>query len=370
MRMNDSLTSSFKHGTPAKTAVVLLNLGTPDAPTAPAVKRYLREFLGDPRVVEIPKLVWWFILNLIILPTRSKKSAAKYASIWTKDGSPLKVWTEKQAKLLQGYLGERGHQLTVRYAMTYGAPNFDEVMSELHQSHHTRILLLPLYPQYSATTTAAAFDDVYAWAAKTRAIPELRFVNRYHDDRGYIEALVANVRKSWLQNGPLTQSPGSKLVMSFHGIPKRTLMLGDMYHCECHKTARLLREGLGLKEDDVVITFQSRFGKAEWLQPYTEPTLIALAKKGVKRVDVVCPGFTSDHLETLEEISMEGMTAFVTSGGKEFNYIPALNDAQAWMTALASIAEKHLQGWPTKSASDAIQLEATAARAKALGASR
>lgn len=360
--------SNFKHGTPAKTAVVLLNLGTPDAPTAPALRTYLREFLSDPRVVEIPKPLWWFILNGIILPIRSKKSAAKYASIWTKEGSPLKVWTEKQAKLLQGYLGERGHRMTVRYAMTYGKPGIAQVMDELHADNHTRILLLPLYPQYSATTVGASFDTVYRWASNTRAIPELRFVNRYHDERDYINALIANVRRSWLQNGPLTQSPGSKLVMSFHGIPKRTLMLGDMYHCECMKTARLLREGLGLKESDVIVTFQSRFGKAEWLQPYTQPTLESLARQGVKRVDVVCPGFTSDHLETLEEINMEVREAYLKSGGKEFNYIPALNDTPEWISALANISERHLQGWPTKESIPTDKLNESAARAKAMGA--
>lgn len=368
MRMNSKTAQNYTHGTSAKTAVVLLNLGTPDEATSSAVRRYLREFLSDSRVVEIPKLIWWFILNLIILPIRSKKSAEKYQKIWTSEGSPLKVWTHKQAKLLQGYLGQRGHLLTVRYAMTYGQPNIATVLSELHAANHTRILLLPLYPQYSATTTAAAFDDVYAWAAKTRAVPELRFVNRYHDDKGYINALVANVHKSWTQNGPLTQSPGSKLVMSFHGVPRRTLELGDMYHCECHKTARLLREGLGLKEDEVMVTFQSRFGKAEWLKPYTQPTLEDLAKQGVMRVDVICPGFTSDHLETLEEISMECKDAYLKAGGKEFNYIAALNDSTPWMEALASIAESHLQGWPTKTASAPDVLSASAARAKKLGA--
>jgi protoporphyrin/coproporphyrin ferrochelatase len=372
MRMNSNKAlpqqSDYKHGTPAKTAVVLLNLGTPDAPTAPALKRYLREFLGDARVVEIPKPIWWLILNAFILPIRSKKSAAKYASIWTTEGSPLKVWTQTQSKLLQGYLGERGHQLTVRYAMTYGNPSVASVMDELRAANHTRILLLPLYPQYSATTTAAAFDAVYAWASKTRAVPELRFVNRYHDERDYINAIVTNVRKSWTHNGPLTQSAGSKLVMSFHGVPKRTLLLGDMYHCECLKTARLVKEGLGLRDEDVRITFQSRFGKAEWLQPYTQPTLIELAKQGVKRVDVVCPGFTSDHLETLEEISMEAKEDFLHNGGKEFNYIPALNDSPVWLSALANVAEKHMQGWPTKEVQSAQRLAQSSSLAKAMGA--
>ncbi|MDE2047480.1 MAG: ferrochelatase [Betaproteobacteria bacterium] len=365
--MNNS--PDYIHGTPPRSAVVLLNLGTPDAPTPAALRRYLREFLGDARVVEIPRVLWWPLLNGIILPVRSKKSAAKYASIWTADGSPLKVWTDKQAKLLQGTLGERGHRdLTVRYAMTYGQPGVGAVLSELHAARHTRILLLPLYPQFSATTTAPAFDAVYRWAADTRWVPEMRFVNRYHSHPGYIAALAANVQRHWATHG--RPAAGGKLVMSFHGVPKRTLLLGDPYHCECHKTARLLAQALNLSAADYVVTFQSRFGKAEWLQPYTEPTLRELAAAGHGRVDVVCPGFSCDHLETLEEISMEVRQAFMESGGKEFHYIPALNDSPAWIAALADIAERHLQGWPTRDAADAQALAQSAERARALGAQR
>jgi ferrochelatase len=332
----------YSHGTVAKTAVVLVNLGTPDAPTASAVRRYLKEFLSDPRVVEIPSAIWWFILNGIILPIRSGKSAQKYASIWTNDGSPLKVHTEKQAKLLQGYLGERGHQVTVDYAMRYGSPSLPQVLQRLKAGGHDRILVLPAYPQYSGTTTASVFDAVFAHFARARNVPELRFVKHYHDHEGYIRALQKSVSAHWDMYGR-----PDKLVMSFHGVPKRTLELGDPYHCECYKTARLLAEKLHLAQDQYVLTFQSRFGKAEWVQPYTAPTLQKLAREGIRRVDVMCPGFTSDCLETLEEIAMEARHDFLSAGGKEFNYIPCLNDAPAWMQALAEITEQHMIGWPT-----------------------
>jgi protoporphyrin/coproporphyrin ferrochelatase len=360
---------ALTHSTPQKMAVVLLNLGTPSAPTPSAVRRYLKVFLSDRRVVEIPRAVWLPLLHGIILPIRGRKSAEKYASIWTKEGSPLKVWTEKQAKLLQGNLGERGHKLTVRYAMSYdpdGRTQIEHVLDELHAENTTRILFLPLYPQYSATTTAAAFDSIYRWGLRSRRLPEFRFINRYHDDAGYIEALRARVAQSFLENGALGAK--DKLVLSFHGVPARTLELGDIYHCECHKTARLLTAKLGLAPEQVVLTFQSRLGRAKWLEPYTEPTLRKLAKDGVPRVDVFCPGFTSDHLETLEEISMEAKEAFTHEGGKTFNYIPALNDSQAWITAMGNLCEQHLQGWPSKETSDPAALAATAQRAKTMGA--
>jgi len=333
----------FKHGTATRTAVVLVNLGTPDEPTPGAVRRYLKEFLSDPRVVEIPKAVWWFILHGIILPFRSKQSAQKYATIWTRDGSPLKVHTQAQATLLRGALGERGHnELTVAMAMRYGSPSIPEVLDRLKAEGHDRILILPAYPQYSGTTTASVSDAVFDHYKRVRNQPELRLVRNYHDHEAYIDALKKSVLAYWESNGR-----GEKLVMSFHGVPKRTLTLGDPYHCECMKTARLLAEKLKLKEDQYLVTFQSRFGKAEWLQPYTAPTVAQLAKDGVRRLDVICPGFTSDCLETLEEIAMEVRHDFVSNGGKEFNYIPCLNEQPAWIAALAEIAEQHLIGWPT-----------------------
>ncbi|MGH6627648.1 MAG: ferrochelatase [Burkholderiaceae bacterium] len=356
---------SFTHGQPPKTGILLCNLGTPDAPTAAALRRYLAQFLSDPRVVEIPRALWKPILHGIILRLRPKKSAAKYASIWSPEGSPLKVWTEKQATLLRGWLGERGHRVTVRYAMRYGNPSIASQLDALKAEGVSRLLVLPAYPQYSGTTTASLWDEVYAWSRQVRSIPELRFVNRYHDDAGYIAALAQRVRSYWRDQGRPEQ-----LVMSFHGVPERTLRLGDPYHCECQKTARLLAERLGLGQDQYRVTFQSRFGRAKWLEPYTEPTLRALARSGVKRVDVVCPGFTSDCLETLEEIAIEGRQAFMTSGGQAFHYIPCLNDSPEWITALCQLAQQHLAGWPTQSIDDEAALARSRAAALALGAQR
>ena len=328
------------------------------------MRRYLAEFLSDARVVEIPKLLWWLILHGVILRTRPKKSAAKYASIWTPEGSPLKVWTQKQAVMLRGYLGVRGHTVEVRYAMRYGNPSIASQLDQLKADGVTRVLILPAYPQYSATTSASVFDAVYSWAAKVRLIPEFRFVNQYHDDPGYISALAAKIRQHWQKNGQAEQ-----LVMSFHGVPQRTLKLGDPYHCHCHKTARLVAEKLGLKKDRYKVTFQSRFGKAKWLEPYTEPTLISMAQSGVKHVDVLCPGFTGDCLETLEEINMEARHAFLEAGGKEFRYIECLNDSPEWLAALADFSVLQMGGWPTApAAGSAEQLAASRAAALALGA--
>ncbi len=346
------------HGTLPKTAVVLVNLGTPDEASTPAVRRYLKQFLSDPRVVEIPRIVWWFILNLIILPFRSSKSAAKYASIWTKEGSPLKVHTQKQATLLRGALGSRGHKVGVVMAMRYGSPSLPEVLDRLKAEQCERILILPAYPQYSGTTTASINDAVFDHYAQVRNVPELRLIRNYHDHPAYIAALRDSVEKHWVTNGR-----SDMLVMSFHGVPKRTLMLGDPYHCECHKTARLLATELGLSAKQYMVTFQSRFGKAEWLQPYTAPTLQQLAKNGVQRVDVMCPGFTSDCLETLEEISMEARHDFIEAGGREFHYIACLNESTPWVDAMALIAENHLLGWPTLQTS--AQQEATKRDAEA-----
>ncbi|MGE5115697.1 MAG: ferrochelatase [Betaproteobacteria bacterium] len=354
---------AWQHGAvSARTAVLLCNLGTPDAPTAAALRRYLAEFLADPRVVEIPRALWWPILHGIILRTRPRRSAAKYASIWTAEGSPLRVWTDKQARLLAGYLGERGHPVRVRWAMRYGSPSIPDALDALKLEGAARVLVLPLYPQYSAATTASAFDAVFAWAARTRALPELRFVNHYHDEPLYIRALEERVREHWRREGQ-----GEKLVLSFHGMPERTLQLGDPYHCECRKTARLLGERLQLPPERMLVTFQSRFGRARWLEPYTEPTLRRLAAEGVRRVDVMCPGFAADCLETLEEIGIEARAAFLAAGGRDFHYIECLNDQHAGIAALADLAIRHLQGWPTK-APDAAILEAQRRHALAAGA--
>ncbi len=357
----------YLHGDVSKsassTAVLYCNLGTPDEPTAPALRRYLAEFLSDQRVVEIPRLLWLAILHGIILRIRPKKSAAKYASIWMPEGSPLKVWTERQASLVNSELSRLGHQVQASYAMRYGNPSIASQLELLKEQGVTRILIMPAYPQYSATTTASVFDAVYTWAAKVRRLPEFRFVNHYHDDPGYIGALAASIQAYWQAHGQ-----AEKLVMSFHGVPERTLQLGDPYHCECYKTARLVAEKLGLSKDQYQLTFQSRFGKAKWLEPYTEPTLVKLAGQGVKTVDVVCPGFTGDCLETLEEISIEAREAFLHAGGEKFSYIPCLNDSPQWVEALAAISARHLAGWPTHSQADPLALNASRKAALALGA--
>ena len=359
---------SYTHGTLEKTAVVLINLGTPEAPTAAAVRRYLKQFLSDPRVVEIPRAVWWIILNCFILPIRSSQSARKYASIWSAEGSPLKVHTQKQALLLRGYLGERGHDVRVEYAMRYGSPSVASVLDALHADGCERILVLPAYPQYSATTTASIFDAVFSHYADQRNMPELRIIKHYHDHPAYIDALKRSVLAHWEKQGR-----PDKLVMSFHGIPKRSLLRGDPYHCECHKTARLLTTALGLAPHQWQLTFQSRFGRQEWLQPYTAPTLVKLAQEGVKRVDVLCPGFTSDCLETLEEISMEARHDFLQAGGEAFHYIPCLNEEAAGISALADVCEQHMGGWVTQRTAGMQQqrlheAQHSAVAAKALGA--
>ncbi len=360
----------YRHGVPGRTAVLLVNLGTPAAPVAGPVRAYLRQFLSDPRVVEIPRLAWWPILNGIILTLRPRKSAAKYAAIWTDAGSPLLVHSKEQSVLLRGYLGERGIDADVVLAMRYGEPSIAAALQALAKAHTERMLILPMYPQYSATTTASAFDAVFEVLAKTRNVPEVRWVKHFHDHPGYIAALRRSVLDHWKRHGR-AQERGGKLVMSFHGVPKRTLMLGDPYHCECQKTGRLLAESLGLAPDEYVLTFQSRFGRAEWLQPYTAPTLEALARGGAEVVDVICPGFPADCLETLEEIAMEGRDTFIAAGGKEYRYIACLNGAPAFISAMADLCTQHMQGWPIERGPDAAraaEAEQSRSRARALGA--
>ncbi len=351
---------AHQHGAANRTGILLVNLGTPEAPTAAALRRYLKQFLWDPRVVEIPRLLWWPILHGIILNTRPAKSAAKYASIWMPEGSPLRVHTERQTKLLKGWLGQAGAtDLVVKSAMRYGQPSVAGALDQFRQEDVERVLVVPLYPQYAASATASVMDAVADWIKRRRNPPELRFVKHFHDHPGYIAALAASVRQHWTVNGR-----PDLLVMSFHGLPRRSLELGDPYHCECHKTGRLLAESLNLDEKDYLITFQSRFGKAQWLQPYTQPTLEKLARQGTARVAVICPGFVADCLETLEEIALECKAAFLSSGGKEFQYIPCLNERPDWIGALRDLVTTHLAGWPLPAQSDA----AAAARAKALGA--
>ncbi len=330
-------------GQAERTAILLVNLGTPEAPTAPALRRYLGEFLWDPRVVEIPRLAWWFILNGVILNTRPKKSAEKYASIWTPEGSPLKVHTERQAKLLRGLLGQRGFdpaRLLVDWAMRYGQPSIEARLDALKAAGATRILVLPLYPQFAASTTASVMDVVAGWMQRARNLPEIAFVRDYHAHPGYLDALAASVREHWQAHGRPTDN--TRVVLSFHGLPQRSTELGDPYFHECQRSGALLAERLGLPEGQLLITFQSRFGPAKWLQPYTQPTLEKLARQGVERIDILCPGFAADCLETLEEIALECKAAFLGAGGKTFHYIPCLNERPDWIETLADIITSRL----------------------------
>jgi ferrochelatase len=360
--------SAFSHGLPGRTAVLLINLGTPREPTATAVHRYLYQFLMDPRVVEIPRLVWWLLLRVVILPFRSGASAKRYASVWTAAGSPLLDFSERQHRALQARLQARGLDVDVVLAMRYGDPSIPAAMERLRQGGATRLLVVPMYPQYSATTTASAIDGVAQVLMQTRNIPEMRWIRNFHDDPGYIDALRRSVRAYWDANGR-----PDKLVMSFHGLPRRNLDLGDPYHCECAKTARLLAEALDLRPEEYALSFQSRFGRAKWLEPYTVDTLRSLARAGVGRVDVICPGFTADCLETLEEIAQEARADFLTGGGRDFHLIPCLNDAPRFIEALADLVEVHTHGWPVRVADRAPLQEAARAgqaRALAMGAAR
>ncbi|MBB5205960.1 ferrochelatase [Inhella inkyongensis] len=353
----------FEHGRAPRVGVLLCNLGSPDAPEPGAVRRYLAEFLSDPRVVEIPRLLWWPILHGIILRTRPAKSAAKYASIWTPDGSPLKVHTAAQAKILQGMLGQRGHSVQVRWAMRYQQPAIATELDALRAAGCERILVFNAYPQYCAATSASVMDAVGQWLQRQRWQPELRVIHSYPDHPSYIEALAQSVQQHWQREGR-----GELLLMSFHGMPERTLHLGDPYHCHCHKTARLLAHKLKLQPDEWRIAFQSRFGRAKWLGPSTETVLkeLGAAKRG--RIDVLCPGFAADCLETLEEIAIEGAHTYTQAGGAALRYIPCLNASAPGMAALVAIAEQHLQGWPTQAAADPQALRDQRDRAQKLGA--
>lgn len=325
------------HRRTPRVAVLLVNLGTPDAATAPAIRRYLRQFLLDKRVVEIPRLIWWLILHLAILPLRPRKLVHAYGSVWGPDGSPLMAISRRQQAALQAALGP---EVIVELAMTYGNPSMDGVLSRLKAAGVTRLLVLPLYPQYSATTTAAVMDALFRRLMADREPPELRIIRQYHDDAGYIDALAESIESHWAQHGR-----GDHLLLSFHGIPQRNLLRGDPYHCHCHKTHRLLAERLGLGERDISISFQSRLGRMPWLQPYTDLHLRDLAARGIKRLDVACPGFSADCLETLEEVSLRYSEDFVQAGGQALRYVTALNDRPAHIDALATLARRHLQGW-------------------------
>ncbi len=325
-----------RQSAPARPAVLLINLGTPDSPTPRAVRRYLKQFLSDPRVIEIPRVLWLPILHAFVLNTRPAQSARKYASIWHPDGSPLRVHTKRQAQLL----GERlGPQVRVEFAMRYGEPSIPGTLARLKAEGCERVLLFPLYPQYAASTTASAIDHAAEFLHRTRNIPEIRLVKEFHDHPAYVGALAGLVREHWQSERP------DRLLMSFHGLPRYTVSSGDPYSKQCHRTAQLLAERLGLAEGEWQATFQSRFGRTAWIEPYTASTLSDYGRRGLRRVDVVCPGFVADCLETLEEIGIEGRQTFLGSGGREFHLLPCLNERAEWIDALAVIARQHLEGW-------------------------
>lgn len=350
----------YTHGKAARVGILLLNLGTPDEPTSSAVRRYLKQFLSDRRVVEIPRVIWWLILNGIILTLRPRKSAEKYAMIWGREGSPLLTHMEHQAKMLRGFLGRP--DVLVEVGMSYGNPSVESAIGKLRAQGCDRILAFPLYPQYAASSTGSALDAVFRTLLKTRNMPALRTVRQYHDHPAYIEALAESVRQYWMTNGK-----PDKLLMSFHGVPLYTLEKGDPYHCACQKTGRLLAEALGLQAHQYVVCFQSRFGRAEWIKPYFAPLLEELGQQKARRVDVICPGFSSDCLETLEEVAMEGKATFIGAGGSEYHYIPALNEREDWIRAMVAIANHHLQGW-LDDAPSPQELDASRQRALAMGA--
>ncbi|WP_373975373.1 ferrochelatase [Chitinibacter sp. SCUT-21] len=333
----------FEHRSPSRIGILLVNLGSPDAPTAKAVRPYLKQFLSDPRVVEIPRPIWWVILNGIILNIRPKKSAAKYASIWTKDGSPLRVWTDKLTKLVKGTLGDRYRgEISVDYAMRYGNPSIESQILKFKAQNCQHLLVVPLYPQYAASTTASVFDEVSRVLQKTRFQPTLRMAPPFYDEDFYIQALAQSVRDHWQINGR-----ADHLLMSFHGVPKYTLDKGDPYFCHAQKTGRLLGEALALEKGEYTVAFQSRFGKAEWLKPYTSEVLHKLPTQNVKTLDVICPGFVADCLETLEEIALEGRDDFIAAGGRSYRYISCLNDKSIWISGFSDFIEHELTGWLT-----------------------
>jgi ferrochelatase len=339
-----------QHAAAHRVAVLLINLGTPDAPTPRAVRKYLAQFLSDPRVVEIPAFLWQLILRLAILPFRSRASAKKYAQVWMPEGSPLRVYTERQVEQLRRLFAANDYHVIVDYAMRYGTPGIPAMLNQLKLEGAERVLLVPMYPQYSSSTTATAFDDAFTALKRVRNQPEIRTIRHYADHPAYIGALAEQVREYWRHHGRPDFAAGDKLVLSFLGVPKRTMDLGDPYHDQCQQTGSLLTAALGLTPIECQVTFQSRFGRAEWLQPYTAPTLAELGAGGVRRVDVFCPGFTADCLETIEEIGIEVRDEFLKAGGKQFHRIPCVNASPAWIKALGEIVAQHLQGWPVYAA--------------------
>jgi protoporphyrin/coproporphyrin ferrochelatase len=357
--------SDYEHGTRGCPGVLLVNLGTPDEPTPAAVRRYLAEFLWDPRVIEIPRPLWWLVLHGVILRVRPRRSAHAYQQIWTSEGSPLLLHSRRLADALAQWLAARVDPgIRVALGMTYGNPSVVDALAQLRAANVRRLVVLPLYPQYSGTTTAAVFDRVSAALSQWRWLPELRFITQYHDDPAYIAALAASVLRHWRDHDR------RHLLFSFHGIPQRYLVAGDPYHCQCRKTARLVAERLGLEADAWSVSFQSRVGREEWLRPYTDELLHRYAHEGPRGITVICPGFATDCLETLEEIALRNRADFLAHGGTSFDYIPALNTAGEHVEALGGIVVRHTAGWSADDPAAAAEQARSRELARALGAPR
>jgi len=323
-----------------KFAVLMVNLGTPEAPTPKAVKAYLKEFLSDVRVVDAPRIIWWFVLRVILL-IRPKPVSEAYKSVWTEDGSPLLVISKKQTAALQIKLKQTtGTDIPVELAMTYGNPSILSASNALRSKGVERILILPMYPQYSSSTTAAIYDKLSDLLKQCPHIPEMRWIRDFHDHPDYINALAHSVEQQWKKNGQ-----SEKLLMSFHGVPERYTAKGDPYEHQCRNTANLLAEKLELTAGQWLCSFQSRFGREEWVKPYTDQTLTQWGKDGIKSVDIICPAFSADCLETLEEIEVENKEYFLDAGGETYNYIPALNDNEDHIEMLSKLVQQHTQGW-------------------------
>lgn len=355
----------FEHGSSERLGVLLVNLGTPAAPTPAAVRRFLAEFLWDARVIETPRWLWWLVLHGVILRIRPRKSAHAYQQIWTPEGSPLMRLSSDLAARLQSLLSERfGASVQVALGMSYGSPSIPATLEQMHRDGVRRLIVLPLYPQYSATTTASVFDRVTRVLQRWRWVPEFRFITQYHDNPEYIAAVAESARQHWRTHEK------QHLLFSFHGLPQSYLLAGDPYHCQCLKTARLVSEQLGLGADEWSVAFQSQVGRAEWLRPYTDELLVQYAKGGRQRVTVICPGFATDCLETLEEIAMRNRALFLSSGGVAYDYIPALNAGDAHVKLLADLLAHHAQGWTETGAVSGTAGAATKSRAMQLGALR
>lgn len=328
----------------SRIGVLLTNLGTPDAPTARALRPYLRQFLWDRRVIELPRVLWWLILNLFVLPFRPRSSARLYSNIWTPEGSPLLTTLRAQAAAVEERIRQRldknGDTLSVAVGMRYGEPSIPGALRELRHQGCSKILVFPLYPQYSAATTASTFDAIALELLHWRWVPEIRTLHHYYQEPGYIAALAASVREFWSREGE-----PQRLLLSFHGIPQRYSDNGDPYYAHCQETLRLLKDELSFPRDRILIAFQSRFGPEEWLQPYTDKTLEGLAKSGVKRVDVLCPGFSADCLETIDEIAEMNRDLFLEAGGEKLGYIPALNERSDHIELLSNLVLRGLAGW-------------------------